>query len=426
MPEILLHYIWQKKAFLPFPQTTTDGKRVEVIDVGIHNADAGPDFFNAKIRINGIIWVGNIEIHVNSSDWFRHHHHTDPAYDNIILHVVKKADKKVYNSQGDAITQCELKYPQDQEQLERWLQDKLALCNFKLEQDPSLLTDSWKTALLNDRICKKNNAIKQLLKIVNHNWEEAFYITLAHNFGFHTNSTPFELTAQQTPLAFLLKHRNNLFQVEAILFGQAGLLNPQTATDDYSKLLLKEYLFLQKKFNLTPIDSYLWKMLRMRPQNFPHVRIAQFAALIHNSEFLFSKIIGTTDLKQLRKFFDIQTSEYWTTHYCFNKKSNSAIKNIGKNAQDLLIINTVMPYQYAYAEYRNNLIGKQNALQLLNHIPAEHNHIIDQWKLLGLNIKNAADSQSFIHLYQNYCLVQRCMHCDVGYQIFTKTTGEDE
>ena len=422
MPELLLHYIWLRRAFQVYEQYTTDGMTLEVIDVGEHNLDAGPDFFNAKIRINGTIWAGNVEIHVQSSDWYEHKHHTDPAYDNVVLHIVKRADKKVYNSRGEEIPQCEIHYPQAEEQLARLLQDRLALCNQKLVEDPTLLREDWKRCLLQDRLKKKTEAIAQLLSLSRNNWEEAFYITLAHNFGFHTNGLPFEMTAKQTPLSCILKHRDNLFQLEALLFGQSGLLTEKTATDTYSRNLLQEYRFLQKKFLLTPVEGSLWKMLRMRPQNFPHVRIAQFAQLLHQSEFLFSKIINEQDINTIRKYFQVSPSEYWTTHYRFGAGCPAQEKSLGKSTIDLLLINSVIPYQYAYTQSSDKQQAEQQATDLLRHIPAEKNHIITQWKLLGLKVRDAADSQAFIHLYQNYCLTHKCIHCDVGYQIFTVYT----
>ena len=420
MPELFLHYIWLREAFRGYRQFTTDGREVEVLDVGKHNMDAGPDFFNCKVRIGGMMWVGNVEIHVCASDWYRHGHEKDKAYNNVILHIVKRADKEVRNERGDLVPQCEIMYPDAEEQLAMLLQDRLALCNQRLLEDPSLLSEDWKQCLLLDRFRKKTGAVHELLSISQNNWEQAFYITLAHNFGFHTNGLPFELTAKQTPLSYLLKHRDSLFQLEAMLFGQSGLLNESTATDDYSGRLWREYLFLQKKFSLTPIEGSMWKMLRMRPQNFPHRRIAQFAALLHSSEFLLSQVLDRTGLDELRQCFRIEVSDYWRTHYRFGAECPPCEPMLGKSAIDVLIINSVVPYQYAYARERRNINKQENAFRLLDKIPAENNHIIAQWKMLGLKVKNATDSQAFIHLYQNYCIEKRCSQCDVGYQIFTK------
>ncbi len=410
MPELLLHYIWQMKAFLAFPQETTDGRCVEVIDVGVHNTDAGPDFFNVKLRIDGQVWVGNIEIHILASDWYRHKHETDAAYDNIILHVVKKADREVRNSRGELIPQCELRYPTDEKQLERLLIDRLSVCNTKITEQPSLVAETWKQTLLNRRLQKKKEAIDMLLRQSHNDWEEALYITLAHNFGFHTNGLPFEMVARQTPLAYLRKHRDNLFQLEALIIGQSSLLGRSEGA--YWQRLRTEYAFLQKKFSLQPVDGTLWKMGRMRPQNSPLVRLAQFAALMQQSEGLFAKVIQTSDVRALRELFAVRVSDEFA--------AENASYSMGKASIDILLINTVVPYKFAYGKAHNNLRLQEEALAILQELAAEKNHIIDQWKLLGIRAKNAADSQALIHLYQDYCVTHRCFQCDVGYQIFTQ------
>ena len=406
MPELLLQYIWLKGLFRSMLQFTTEGQPVEVISVGQHNFDQGPDFTGAVIRIGDIEWTGNVEIHVKSSDWYKHGHQRDQAYDNIILHVVRQADKQVFNTRGETIPQCELRYPENSEYLANLLADRTSVCAQQLLGHPELLHDNWKGVLLRDRMQKKADAIGQLLRLNHNAWEQAFYVTLAHNFGFHTNGLPFELLAKQTPLVFLQKHRNSLFQLEAMLYGQSGLLTPETATDDYRQRLLTEYGFLQKKFSLTPIDGSLWKRMRMRPQNFPEVRIAQFAALLHSTDQLFSKILQEDDLGRLRARFSVSASDYW----------NNA--KIGRAAIDVLLINSVIPYKFAWAQARSQEPKMQEAFRLLHQIPAEKNHITDNWKMLGVTIADAADSQTFIHLYQDYCVRHRCLNCEVGYQIF--------
>ncbi len=406
MPELLLHYIWQMRAFASFPQSTTDGLPVEVLEVGVHNGDAGPDFFNVKLLIDGQVWVGNVEIHILASDWYKHHHEKDAAYDNVILHVVKKADKEVFNSQGKPILQMELHYPEDEKELEKLLIDRIAVCNYKIAEQPSLVAETWKQTLLSHRLFRKKGAIDELLAKTHNDWEEALYITLAHNFGFHTNALPFELVARQTPLAYLRKHRDNLFQLQAMILGQSGLLHdPRTShlvpfvdEPDFLLRLQKEYAFLQKKFNLTPVDPVMWKMGRMRPQNSPYVRLLQFAALMQHAEGLLAQIINLSDIKELRKLFEDE---------------------LGKSSIDIILINTVVPYKFAYGKQHNNKRLQEEAFALLQTIPAEKNHIIEQWKLLGLKVKNAADTQALIHLYVDYCLTSRCGQCEVGYQIFT-------
>ncbi len=419
-PEIVLHYIWQSGLWKEFPQNTTDGQVIEILSTGRHNTDAGPDFTNVHLRIGGQEWFGNVEMHLASSDWYKHRHHLDKAYDSVVLHVVRNADKRVYNSAGEAIYQCELRYPDNQDYLTGLIRaaqhmdsaESVVECGKRLLQDPALLTDGWRKALLKKRLDCKQQSVKRLLDITHNSWEHAFYITLAHNFGFHTNGIPFETMAIQTPLACLQKHRNSLFQLTAILLGQSGLLTPDTAQSDEEQRLLREYLFLQKKFSLTPIDGYLWKKARMRPQTFPEVRIRQFAQLLHQSEFLFSKLMEEQDLEQLVSLFALQPPAQDTTRHITLPPA------IGRSSVDVLLINTVVPYKYAHALARNDTRAAGYALSLMERIAPENNNIVRQWRILGQQVQSAADTQALIHLYQNYCQSSRCMNCEVGYRIF--------
>ena len=398
MPEIVLHYIWEHCLWAGFEQYTTDGKKVEILSVGEHNRDAGPDYSHARIRIDGHEWVGNIEIHVCASDWTKHHHHLDKAYDNIILHVVRTADKPIYNSKGELVPQCELNYPSDKDYLSALFESAQRMdsaiarigCAEQLLHDPRLLTEGWRKTLLCKRLECKRASITRLLEITKGSWEHALYISLARNFGFHTNSVPFEELAINTPLSCLQKHRNSLFQLTALLLGQAGLVQEPE--------LQKEYDFLRVKFGLTPLEGSIWKHARLRPQNSPEFRIRQFAQLMHQSENLLSKILDTDDLKELEVLF--------------------AVPQMGKSSVDILLINTVIPYKYAYALHQNNPVKAEQALRLMEKIPAENNTIVRQWRVLGQEVKNAADTQALLHLYQNYCQHHECINCEVGYKIF--------
>ena len=398
MPEIILHYIWEHCLWAGFDQYTTDGKKVEILSVGEHNRDAGPDYSHARIRIAGHEWVGNIEIHVCASDWTKHHHHLDKAYDNIILHVVRTADKPIYNSKGELVPQCELNYPSDKDYLSALFESAQRMdsaiarigCAEQLLHDPRLLTEGWRKTLLCKRLECKRASITRLLEITKGSWEHALYISLARNFGFHTNSVPFEELAINTPLSYLQKHRNSLFQLTALLLGQAGLVQEPE--------LQKEYDFLRIKFGLTPLEGSIWKHARLRPQNSPELRIRQFAQLMHQSENLLSKILDTDDLKELEVLF--------------------AVPQMGKSSVDILLINTVITYKYAYALHQNNPVKAEQALRLMEKIPAENNTIVRQWRVLGQEVKNAADTQALLHLYQNYCQHHECINCEVGYKIF--------
>ena len=402
MPEILLHYIWEHCLWAGFEQRTTDGRTVEILSVGEHNRDAGPDYSHARIRIDGREWVGNIEIHVCSSDWNKHHHHTDPAYDTVILHVVRNADRPVYNSRGELIPQCELNYPSDKDYLSGLFEAAQQMdsaisrigCAEQLLKEPTLLTDGWRHTLLRKRLECKRASIERLLNITKGSWEHALYISLARNFGFHTNSVPFEELAISTPLSCLQKHRNSLFQLTALLMGQASLIPDQETG------LRKEYDFLRTKFGLTPIDASIWKHARMRPQNNPELRIRQFAQLMHQSENLLSKILDTKRLDDLVPLF--------------------AVDRMGRASIDILLINTVIPYKYAYTVSRKDTQAVDEAMQLMESIPAENNTIVRQWRILGQQVRNAADSQALLHLYQNYCQHHECINCEVGYTVFQR------
>ena len=398
MPEIVLHYIWEHCLWAGMAQRTTDGRKVEILSVGEHNRDAGPDYSHARVLIDDKEWVGNIEIHVSSSDWIKHHHHLDKAYDNVILHVVRTADKPVYNTRGELVPQCELQYPGDTDYLSglfaaaKQMDSAVARigCAEQLLHDPGLLTDGWRKTLLRKRLECKRASIMRLLEITKGSWEHALYISLARNFGFHTNSLPFEQLAINTPLSYLQKHRNSLFQLTALLMGQAGLIDEPT--------MQKEYDFLRIKFDLTPMDSTIWKHARLRPQNSPELRIRQFAQLLYQSENLLSKILDSDDLNSLHQLF--------------------AVDKMGGSSIDILLINTVIPYKYAYALHRNNPLEAEQAMELMELIAPENNTIIRQWRVLGQAVRNAADTQALLHLYQNYCQHHECINCEVGYAIF--------
>ena len=398
MPEILLHYIWEHCLWANYPQQTTDGQPIQILSVGEHNRNAGPDYSHARIRIGDREWVGNVELHIHSGDWYRHNHHQDKAYDSVILHVVRDADKQVFNSRGEAVAQCALQYPDGQDYLTGLLTEAMRMdsaasrigCAQQLIDDPQLLTDGWRRMLLRKRLDCKQASIERLLNITQGSWEHAFYVSLARNFGFHTNSVPFEELAIATPLSALRKHRDSLLQLTAMLLGQSGL-------PIHDEQIAREYDFLRTKFNLTPIDGSQWKLGRIRPQNSPERRIRQFANLLYKSEFLFSKVLEMTDIEALAQLF--------------------AQDGFGRSSIDILLINTVIPYKYAYARLRSTN-GDDAAIAMMEKIAAEDNTVIRQWRMLGQRISTAADSQALLHLYQNYCQHHECVNCDVGYRIF--------
>jgi len=421
MKESILHYVWQQKLFTAVELKTTDGESLEIINPGKPNTDAGPDFFNAQIRINGTLWAGNIEIHYNAGDWYRHGHENDKAYDNIILHVVKNADAEVFRLNGQKIPQLELKYPERIDELYTQLikDQKWVPCADKIAGVPAIFIQNWKTALLTERLSQKMESIQSLLAENMYHWEEAFYVVLARSFGFGTNSQAFERLARSLQISVLARHKNDLFQIESLLFGQAGLLH-HDAADEYMLALSKEYLFLKEKYALTPMDAAQWKLLRLRPDNFPHVRIAQFAALIHSSVKLFSKIIENPEPDYLRRLFVVEPSAYWKTHYLFGHSSPDKSKKLGRSSVNSIIVNTVVPFLFCYADSKNIQLLKDKALYILEHIPAEQNSVVKGWEALGVKSTSAFDTQALLQLKKKYCDEKKCLRCRIGHKVLTK------
>ncbi len=415
--EKILHYIWQHKLFVGHEQRTICGMPIEVIDVGRHNTDAGADFFNAKIKIGDTTWIGNVEIHVRASDWELHKHQHDKAYNNVILHVVDISDKEVTKQNGEIVTQCQLSYPAHVTEKYNALCDEKCTvrCADKLSEIPDIFISTWKDRLLTERLEQKTDAIERLLNQNENYWEEAFYITLARSFGFHVNSLPFELLAKSLPLHCIGKHKNDLLQIEAMLYGQAGLL--ENVSNEYGCKLQQEYSYLKQKFSLTPIDGSLWKMLRLRPDNFPHIRIAEFAALLHQSNRLLSVILSNLEHESLVKLFQVRASKYWDTHYTFSESSTEKQKQMGKSSIDILLINTIVPFAFAYAQKHNDEALQEKALDLLNTIKPEQNSIITKWKNAGMSINNAYDTQAYLQLTKHYCQLNKCIDCRIGHKI---------
>lgn len=415
--EQLLHYTWKHKLYGLHALKTTEGKTVEIIDPGLANMHAGPDFFNAKIKIDDVLWVGNVEIHEHSSDWFRHGHHTDCDYDSVILHVASDIDATVQRSNGEVIPQMELHYPKQllRNYEELLHEDRYPACFRIIPQLSKFTVHSWMTALQIERFENKAKSIEKRLTDSNQDWEQAFFITLARNFGFGVNSDAFELWAKNVPLSAVNKHRDDLFQIEAFFFGQAGLLN-ELPNDEYTERMIKEYEYMKHKFELKPSEDFKWKFLRLRPGNFPHVRIAQLANLYHRSQGMLSKLMETKTLKELRDLLRGGTSEYWLTHYVFGEPSTSLPKTLSNSSIDLIIINTVVPFLYTYGKHRTNESLCLRAESLLEELKPENNHIIRLWKECGLEAAHAADSQALIQLKKEYCDLKKCLFCRIGYE----------
>ncbi|MDR1730068.1 MAG: DUF2851 family protein [Prevotellaceae bacterium] len=420
MKENLLQYVWQYGLFAMESLKTTTGEAVEIIDRGKKNTDAGPDFFNAKIKIGKTLWAGNVEIHLTSADWNRHNHHKDKSYNSVILHVVEKANRPVYRQTGEEIPQLEIAIREEIRERHKVLlsSGEWIRCESFWKQLSPECIKLHLHQLLNERFMRKTDAILMHLTQNNNNWEETFYVFLTRNFGMNINSLPFEMLAKSLPLACLGKHKDNLAQIEALLFGQAGLLSGET-NDEYFRFLQKEYLFLRQKFSLSPIDSSLWKFAKMRPVNFPTIRIAQFAMLIHRSSKLFSRLMETGDLTKLHHFFRYGTSAYWENHYTFGEISPKRKKVIGEESINILLINTVSPFLFAFSIKKDCPEILERAYSLLEKIAPEQNSIIEKWEQLGVNAENAYDTQALLELKKQYCNEKKCLQCGIGYQLLS-------
>ena len=420
--EQLLHYVWKHKIFPLKELKTTTGQQVEVIDTGLANTDAGPDFFNAKLKLDGVLWIGNIEIHERSSDWFKHGHHADAGYDSVILHIASEIDTEISRSNGERIPQIQLICPEAvrtnyKELLET---DSYPPCYRIIPSLPPFTAHSWMTALQMERFEQKATLLNERLKRCQGNWEDAFFITLARNFGFGLNGDAFETWAHRLPFRAVDKHRNDLFQIEAIFFGQAGILEDSDG-DGYYLRLKKEYTYLQHKFGLIPMDASLWRFLRLRPANFPHIRIAQLACLYHRAYGLLSRIMETETLQGVRDILKGGTSEYWLTHYTFGGSSPSRPKTLSNTSLDLLIINTVVTFLYAYGLHKGNRVLCARAGSFLEELKAENNYITRMWEQCGMKASNAADSQALIQLKKEYCDKKKCLYCRIGYEYLKRS-----
>jgi hypothetical protein len=423
MSEDFLHYVWKFGLFNVSDLNVETGEPIEIIHKGMHNSDSGPDFQNSVIKIGGTTWAGNVEIHVNASDWIKHNHSCDKAYDNVILHVVFNHDTEIKRSSGEVIPALELSRRIYENIYNNYLEllrnKKVIPCGYDIKSVDDTIKTHWLERMLIERLLRKSDEILNQIELTNGNWSEIFYRKLAWNFGFKINADPFELLSKSLPYSILAKHADQLLQLEALLFGQAGMLN-EDFTQEYPLKLKKEYNVLKSKYNLSPIEKHRWKFLRLRPVNFPTIRIAQFAALMKNSEHLFSKILQEDNIENINSFFQSDVSSYWQNHFVFEKSSSSSAKKLGKPSVENILINTVAPIVFAYGRYNNSENLKEKAITLLDKIPFEKNNITNLWNEVGFSAANAAHSQALIELKNNYCNFKRCLACAIGNKILRK------
>lgn len=422
--ERLLHYVWKYKLYASATLTTSEGFPVVVIDPGTQNTDAGPDFFNAKIKIDGTVWAGSVEIHEKASDWSLHHHDSDKAYDSVILHVVAVNDVSIRRMNGELIPQLVLPVPGSVRRSIEWLlaREIPIPCLGQIQEISPVHLASWMDALLSERLERKAGDIYRLLDQYQEDWNEVFYILLTRSFGFGVNNDAFEWLAKSLPLRYIQKQRASESQVEAMLFGQAGMLSEEGSCH-YYRLLRREYEFLRYKFGLKPLDESLFKSLRIRPTNFPHVKLAQLAAIWHRYDTLFSIILSASSPKEIKDYLRIRPSDYWKNHYHFQYASVEKDKMIGENTLDILLINTVVPLLFAYGE-RNKLPEYcLRATRLLESIPPERNHIVTAFIQSGIQVRNAGDTQSLIQLKREYCEKRKCLYCRIGFRLLKRSVN---
>lgn len=412
MIEEVLHYVWKHK-ILPLKDIkTVDGKSVEVINPGMHNHDAGPDFIGAKVKIDGLLWAGNVEIHLRASDWFRHKHDANPAYNSVILHVATDVDTSLSYPSGEEVPQVEIEVPSyildNYESLMK--ADTCPPCKSILPSIHKLKVHGWLSALQVERLEMRTSQIMERRERLDKNWEDTLFVTVARSFGFGKNGDAFEQWANNVPMSAVGKHRDDLFQIKAIFLGQAGMLGGEGLSgideSEYDKLS-REYTYLKTKFSLTPIDKNVWKYFRLRPQNFPHVRIVQLAHLYYDESFRLSNILNAQSLEDYLRLFDSKSGKF--------KLSNASKLSI--------LINSVSPILFAYGSYRCDEEQKDKAIELLEKMKPEDNAIIRDWLEAGIVAEHSADTQALIHLTKTYCEKRDCTRCRFGHEYLSRNPG---
>ncbi len=419
MKEDILQYIWKFQYYNNSNLLSTDGDAIQVIHPGAHNTNQGADFTQAKIKINDTVWAGNIEIHINSSHWNLHKHSSDNNYNNVILHVVWHNDTAIKDGNGNNLPTIELRDRVSKILLDRYRQlmetAQFIPCEKQAYELNELVLDNWKQRLVAERLMARSAGVLRILQETNYHWEETFWWLIAANFGLKVNSDVFQKVAKTLPATILAKHKNSIIQLEALLFGQAGLLN-NSFTEKYPQMLQKEYCFYQKKYGLQPVDETL-HFLRMRPANFPTVRLAQLAMLIHASEHLFSKIKEANSVAEIKKMLSVTANDYWHYHYVFDEESDYREKTLGKQMIDNIIINTIVPILFSYGLHHQEEYMKEKAIRWLEEIAPEKNTITKAFEQLDFSNKSAFDSQAFIQLKNDYCNNIKCLQCSIGNSI---------
>ena len=424
MKEEFLHYVWKHQMFSKNALITTENKRVNIQSVGQHNQNSGPDFLNAKIEIDDLVWVGNVEIHVKSSDWYLHQHECDINYDTVVLHVVWNDDVEIFDKNNQLLPTIEVSNFVSKDVLAhyhrlfskelRWIP-----CEKLISSVDSFVIENWKTRLYFDRLEAKSKLIDGLLLKTNNDYEAVLFQLLMKSFGLKINGDSFLNLANSISFSILRKTQNNALKLNALLFGQAGFLNDDVE-EAYYLSLKAEYDFLKHKFQLQPINESQFRFFKMRPTNFPTIRIAQVAAVYHKHQSLFSELMKFSNLEGFYNLFSVDIDEFWQTHYTFKKLSAPRAKSITKNFVDLLLINTIIPLKFNYLKSLNVDVD-ETLFGFLKNIKPEKNSVISKFENLSVKAKNAFDSQALLELKNNYCAKKRCLQCAIGNDLLKKT-----
>lgn len=423
-PEEFLHFIWRLRLFNAQELYGAANESIKIIQQGSLNTNAGPDFLHAKLLIDQTTWVGNIEIHINSSDWLLHQHQFDAAYDNVILHVVYCYDKPIYRTDGTLIPTLVLKDRFPEQLLVQYQQLMVGNYRFPCEKlihnIDQFLIDHFLTRLAIERLELKAQEVYSVLNELKGDWDETFYHFMAKNFGLKLNSIPMEMLTRSLPQHILARHKDSALQVEALLFGQAGFLT-RKFKDDYPNELKREYEFLSRKYDLKPLSVSIWKFMRMRPQNFPTLRLAQFAALVHKSNHLFSKVLTLKNTDIVSKLFmHLPVHNYWKDHFHFGKSAANVKPQLGKNTIQNILVNTVSLFLFAYGKYIGQRVLIDRAIALQENLPAEGNAILNQYLNAGVKISSSFHSQGLLQLKKMYCNEKKCLNCVIGIKILKK------
>jgi len=432
MKEEFLHYVWKYRLYDCESLVDSNGNRIEVIVPGEYNRDSGPDFFNARLKIGDTLWAGNIEIHVNSSDWFRHGHDSDHIYNNVILHAVFVSDRKAVTASG--ITPPELvlcPLPGIYEKYLKYANNPLLIaCQNDLQHVDGYFVTHWLNYLAVERLQEKAGAIEEILVETGNDWEETMYRLLARYFGARVNTDNFERLARSLPLKIIRKHADNRLQVEALLFGMAGMLDGElfreAVGDRYLSDLMREFRILSAKYSLVPMHGWLWKFHRLRPAGFPTIRISQLAALLSRSRPLFSEIIESDSSADLHELLDNPATEYWSNHYTFGNESKQRTGHAGTGTIDIILINVVAPMIFVYGKHRDNNELRNRALDILENLKPESNKITSEWSCIGIEASSALESQALNNLLNGYCRLRRCLDCRIGQKLISMGKEPEE